>query len=187
MTVLIVHASDHGSTREMAERIAARLSEAGHTAEARSVEEAGDPSEYEAVVLGSAIHSQAWLPEATRYAKRHASVLAERPVWLFSVSLVGDTGSAFPAAVGKRLQKLKERRPPKAAVEIRDAIRPRGSRSFTGSIQPDHWGRLGRTVFKLLGGKWGDHRDWDEVEGWAQTIAGELGAAGADGAAGASD
>ncbi len=32
MTVLIVHASDHGSTREIAERIATRLSEAGHTA-----------------------------------------------------------------------------------------------------------------------------------------------------------
>ncbi len=180
MTVLIVHASDHGSTREIAERIATRLSEAGHTAKALSVEEAGDPSEYEAVVLGSAVHSQAWLPEATRYAKRHAAVLAERPVWLFSVSLVGDTGSAFPAAVGNRLRKLKERRPPKAAVEIREAIRPRGSRSFTGAIQPDHWGRLGRTVFKLLGGRWGDHRDWDDVDAWARSLAGGLPAAGAD-------
>lgn len=174
MPVLVAYASDHGSTGTIAERIASRLSENGVDAQARPVDEAGDPSGYDAVVLGSAIHSMAWLPEATRYAKRHAAALAERPVWLFSVSLVGDTGSALPGPIAGRARKMKERRPPKAAVEVREAVKPRGARSFTGVIEPDHWGRLGRTVFRLLGGKWGDHRDWDDVDAWAHSVAAEL-------------
>lgn len=178
MPVLVVHASDHGSTREIAERIATRLSERGLAAKALSVDEADDPAGYDAVVLGSAVHSQAWLPEATRWARRHSAVLAERPVWLFSVSLVGQSSSAFPGPVGNLARKLKERRPPKAAVEIRQAIGPRGSHSFTGVIRPDHWGRLGRTVFRALGGRWGDHRDWDEVDTWAAEVADGIGKAG---------
>lgn len=178
MAVLVAYASDHGSTQGVAERIAARLSENGVGAKALPVDEAGDPSDYEAAVLGSAIHSMAWLPEATRYAKRHAAGLAGRPVWLFSVSLVGDAGSALPGPIAARARKMKERRPPKATVEVREAVKPRGERSFTGAIEPDHWGRLGRTVFRALGGKWGDHRDWDDVDAWARSIAAELTAPG---------
>jgi len=50
---------------------------------------------YDAVVLGSAIHNQDWLAGSTDFVQRNLGTLAGRPVWLFSVGMLGDQGSAF--------------------------------------------------------------------------------------------
>lgn len=51
MTVLVGYASEHGSTEEIAQRIAARLSERGHAVDVRSLAEASRADDYEAAVL----------------------------------------------------------------------------------------------------------------------------------------
>ena len=85
MTVLIAYASALGSTREMAQHMASRMAGALGEVECRSVEDVGALSRYEAVVVGSAVHNQAWLPPALLFFKHHARELANRPVWAFSV------------------------------------------------------------------------------------------------------
>lgn len=49
MTVLIAYASKHGSTREIAERIAEKLRQMGKQAETSSVDTVSDPESFEAL------------------------------------------------------------------------------------------------------------------------------------------
>jgi flavodoxin len=89
MEVLVVHASRHGSTAGIAERIAAGLQAAGLSAEAVAVSQVGDVARYDAFVIGSAAYLFHWLKDATRFVKRHRAVLETRPVWLFSSGPLG--------------------------------------------------------------------------------------------------
>ena len=89
MTVLVGYASKHGSTQGIAERISEKLRQMGKEAEARSVDAIKDPGSYEAFVIGSAIYYGSWMKEATDWVHRNQSVLANRPVWLFSSGPLG--------------------------------------------------------------------------------------------------
>ena len=53
MPVLVVYASKHGATREIAERVAQTMVAAGQQAQARPVTVAGDLAGYDAFVVGS--------------------------------------------------------------------------------------------------------------------------------------
>lgn len=78
MVVLVAYATDHGSTRGVADRIADRLQLRGIGAEACGVGDVLDVARYEAVVLGSAIHGGKWLPAGRQFADRDAALLRER-------------------------------------------------------------------------------------------------------------
>ena len=68
------------------------------------------------MVLGSAIHNGAWLPEATEVVRANAEVLAAKPVWLFSVGMV--------AALPRRLQGRALREGPQGGGRDRAADPP---------------------------------------------------------------
>jgi menaquinone-dependent protoporphyrinogen oxidase len=70
MRVLVAYATDHGSTRGVADRIADRLRQRGVNAEARAAADVLEVSRYEAAVIGSAIHGGKWLLSARQFADR---------------------------------------------------------------------------------------------------------------------
>ena len=80
MRILVGYASAHGSTAEMAYRIAGVLQHLDWTVDVVEVQKIADPGSYDAVVLGSAIHNQAWLSEATEFVQDHRDVLRSRSV-----------------------------------------------------------------------------------------------------------
>ena len=172
MVVLVAYATDHGSTRGVADRIAGRLQLRGVRAEACAVADVLQVSRYEAVVLGSAIHGGKWLPEARQFADRNAALLRERPVWLFSVSTLGDEESMFPPGVADRLRAWRKETPELA--EMRRLLHPREHRNFAGAIARSHWPATGRAFFLATGGRYGDHRNWPAIEAWADLIATQL-------------
>ena len=43
-------------------------------------------------------------------------------------------------------------------------------------IEKEHWNLTGRLFFSVTGGHYGDHRDWADIDRWADGIAAELGA-----------
>jgi menaquinone-dependent protoporphyrinogen oxidase len=172
MAVLVAYASTHGSTKEIAERLAARLVEQGLAAQGRPAADVTDLSGYGAFVVGSAIHGGQWLPEGAALLDRGAAALARHPVWLFSVSTVGEASSAYPSRVAGRLRAM--RNLPQAVATLADQVPPRAHHDFAGVIRPDHWGLGGRVFLRVLGGRFGDHRDWQEIDGWAMAIAGQL-------------
>ncbi len=89
MEILVAYATRHGATRGIAERIAQRLTAAGLTAEARPAAEVRDAARYDAFVVGGAAYMFHWLGDATTFVKRNATLLAERPTWLFSSGPIG--------------------------------------------------------------------------------------------------
>ncbi|MFD7688633.1 flavodoxin domain-containing protein [Streptomyces sp. NPDC059781] len=166
MDVLVGYATAHGSTRTIAERMAAVLSRAGLTAEARSVEEVEDAGAYRAFVLGSAVHGQSWLPPAREFVRDNLDVLGPRPVWIFSVGM--------PAALRGPWRRLAPKELPAVEDGLPPDLRYRGHRLFSGVVGRGQLPRSGRVFFRLVGGRFGDFRDWEAVDDWAAGIAGEL-------------
>jgi menaquinone-dependent protoporphyrinogen oxidase len=163
--VLVAHASRQGSTEGVAESIAATLRAQGRDVECRAAADVDDLGPYEAVVFGSAVYDQAWLPEGEAFISRHRGALAERPTWLFTVGSFGDRA---------RLIGRIARREPKDIAATREAIRPSEYRVFAGVIDARRWPLLPRLLFRLLGGRFGDNRDWHDIEAWARQIAATL-------------
>lgn len=172
MVVLVAHASEHGSTRQIAERVAARLGEQGLSAEARPVADVTALAGYDAFVVGSAIHSGDWLPQGTAFLGGNRTALAGHPVWLFSVSTIGEQSSAFPPRVARWMRNMMK--VPRAVTAVEAEVRPRDHHAFAGVILPGHWGLPARVALRAFGGRFGDHRNWQEIDAWAMSIASEL-------------
>jgi menaquinone-dependent protoporphyrinogen oxidase len=169
MLILVVFASRYGATRQIAERIAETLRAAGHEAEARPAPAAGDLAAYDAFVIGSAAYYGSWLKEATAFARQNQSILASRPVWLFSSGPIG----AATDAQGSDARAAAE---PKQIAELRETLRPRDHRVFFGALERSRLGFVDRLVAGLpaFPGSEGDFRDWPAIDAWAEGIAREL-------------
>jgi menaquinone-dependent protoporphyrinogen oxidase len=172
VNVLVGYASAYGSTKGIAREIGDRLIHAGLHADVRTVDEIDAVDAYDAVVLGSAIHNMAWLPEAAAFMRSHAPALVGLPVWLFSVSSVGDTSSFFNAKVARFMRRMHKE--PKEIAGYRQTIRVREHRSFAGAVERMHWNLGGHLFLKTFGGNYGDHRDWSDIDTWADRIAEQL-------------
>lgn len=163
--VLVGYASRFGSTREIATRIAGLLRNSGNEVDVASVGEIAHVDAYDVVVFGSGVYDGSWTAEATELVRRHASVLARKPVWLFTVGSFGDRHPIVGGLVKKE---------PKEIGEFEQALHPRDYRVFAGVIDLDHWPAWGRLLFKALGGRAGDNRNWPDIDAWAGEIAQEL-------------
>jgi menaquinone-dependent protoporphyrinogen oxidase len=168
LRVLVAHASVHGSTAEIATRLAATLAATGPDVDIRPVAEVTSLSGYDAAVIGSAIHDGAWLPDAHAFLREHKAGLSKRPVWLFSVSTVGATSSAYGSFATAVQRKM--RRDPRAIYEAKQALEHLDHHAFAGVVAPEGWSKGSIRMLKLFGGTFGDHRDWDDVDQWAAGI-----------------
>ncbi len=167
MTVLVAYASARGSTREIVQHIADRMAVSLGGVECRSVDEVESVSGYEAVVVGSAVHNQRWLPAAGQFFDRHAPELAKRPVWAFNVGMA----DALPKPLRQRAAALQQAR---LAGAMPPDIQLQGHRMFSGVYTSDQMPAPLRVLFRLMGGRFGDLRNWAVIDAWADDIAAEL-------------
>lgn len=165
MNVLVAYSSKHGSTKEIAERIALDLTQDGASAEARPVTADVDLGLYDAFLIGSAVYYGRWMGEASGFVRRNASVLRERPVWLFSSGPIGDRV--------KDGRDQRETAVPTDVAELTPLVAARGSRVFFGKVDRADLHGLDAVVGNLMKLQ-GDYRDWDDVDAWARDIALEL-------------
>ena len=161
--VLVAHASAQGSTKEIAERIATTLRDAGLRVDIRGADEPVDLADYDGVVLGSAVHGRALLPAAQHFADQHAETLRARHTWLFSVGI----GPSLRGPVGA----LMRRATPPRIAKVRDKIAARDYRAFAGVMSQVGATPVSRALLRLCGGRYGDLRDWPAIDGWARGIA----------------
>lgn len=157
MRILVVAASKHSSTAEIADAIAEELEGCGHAVRREPIETA-DVGDAEAVVLGSAVYMSRWMGPARAFAERHTAALATLPTWVFSVGLAGFAADE-PETVEPRLY---------AAVD------PVGSSAFPGRLAPAMLSLRERSVTRLTHAPEGDQRDWDAVRQWARRIDADL-------------
>jgi menaquinone-dependent protoporphyrinogen oxidase len=160
MRILVAYASKHGGTEGLARAIAARLREAGHTANAvpaRSVDKLDD---FDAVIVGGGLYAGRWPWQAVRFVQRFLDELCQMPVWLFS------SGPLDHSASHARI-------PPLGPVaHWVDRTRARGHMTFGGKLDPATKGFFASAMVK--NGLCGDFRDWQQVDAWADAIALQL-------------
>jgi menaquinone-dependent protoporphyrinogen oxidase len=174
MTVLVAHATRHGSTAGIAERIAATLQAEGLAAVARPVAEVRDIGPYDAVVIGGAAYMFHWLKDATAFAERHRAELLQRPVWLFSSGPLGTD------RVDQEGHDVLEASRPKEFARLTELLRPRGEQVFFGAWDPDAPPiGLGERMLRHMPASKaalpaGDFRDWSAIDAWAAQIARDL-------------
>ncbi|RMG89401.1 MAG: hypothetical protein D6712_01725, partial [Chloroflexi bacterium] len=87
--LLITYATRNGSTTEVAAAIAetARL-EGDFQVTLKPVEAFESPANYDAVIIGSPIYADQWLPAAEDYLYEYHTLLAQKPVACFITCMV---------------------------------------------------------------------------------------------------
>lgn len=170
--VLVGYASAAGSTRGIAERIADELrTDLQHRTPAAEVLAAPvgpdvKPGGFDALIVGSAVHDMAWLPEATAFLRRAAATGA--PAWVFTVGGIEPRGRITRLLVAHERSRVERAFPP--------AFAPRDHQVFGGVVVMTGVPMWGRLFWRLCGGRPGDHRNWPRIDGWAAAIANELAA-----------
>jgi menaquinone-dependent protoporphyrinogen oxidase len=157
MKALVIAASKHGSTTEIAEVIVGALKERGVEATLRAPEQVDRLDDADAVVLGSAVYAGHWLKSATDLVERLAQTLVDRPVWLFSSGPIGDPP--------------KPDEDPVDVAEVMTATKAQGHRVFPGKLERSRLGFAERAIVLALRAPEGDFRDWDAIRSWATQIA----------------
>ena len=158
--VLVTYATKMGATAGIAAAIGSELRAAGLQADVQEIGAVKAVSEYDAVVLGSAIYRGRWRAEAVRFLRRHERQLRTRPVWLFHSGPIGaDRDQDQPV-------------PPDVA-RLAGLIQAAPVMTFAGELQADALtGHLSHHV--ELDSLVGDSRDWLKVRAWARDIASTL-------------
>jgi len=156
--VLVAYASNHGSTREVAETISGSLEKAGLRAHLRPAVEVGDLDGYDAVVLGAPIYMGRWQRHAHAFLRHHRGALAERPLAVFALGPLHDDPKAWSEARAQLDTAL-----------ARHDVQPRTVELFGGRIDPSHL----HFPFSRIAA--GDARDWDAIAAWGEALPGELG------------
>lgn len=162
--ILVTYASQGGSTEGVAKAIGQALSTHGATVDVLPVNEVADLSPYHAVVIGSAVHSGKWMPEAAAFVERNQNALRQVPTAVFQVCMMLATGSAQYRQMAADW-----------FAPLRAQIRPVAEGSFSGALWPDRYpkfsDKLGLRIFlACIKLKAGDYRDWDAIRAWAERI-----------------
>lgn len=165
--VLVAYASKHGSTAAIAETIARELRRCGLMVDCEPAAAVEDVTEYDGVILGSAIYVGRWLADGQGFLRRHEDDLVDMPVWLFSSGPIADPEDDEP-----RQDVL-----PSRIARCAARIGARGHATFGGALRPGTPGVVEHFLPK------GDWRDQDRIRGWADLIAADLGAPNAPAAA----
>jgi menaquinone-dependent protoporphyrinogen oxidase len=168
-TILVAYVTKYGSTKEVAEAVAATLGESGLAVEIQPLRKVRSLDAYRAVVIGASLYVYRWHKDARRFLSRHRKALADRPVAVFALGPVKDPYDEqewqdSQAQLDKELANYPWFAPMALAL-------------FGGKFDPETLG----TVLKVLAGSEpaSDIRDWGAIRAWAGDLAAKLGASAA--------
>jgi menaquinone-dependent protoporphyrinogen oxidase len=161
MRILIVTASRHGSTSGIAAVIQSELRARGFAVDSVQPAAAPAPSDYDGVVLGSAVYMGNWLAGARTYVENHRDSLNSLPVWMFSSGPLGEETLA-PEDDPERLR------------EALNLTNVREHRIFAGRLDRAELGFGERIITRAVKAPEGDFRDWSAIADWARDIGSQL-------------
>ncbi|WP_406047212.1 flavodoxin domain-containing protein [Kribbella sp. NBC_00889] len=155
--VLIAYGTKMGATATIAAVIGSELRAAGHQVDVREVGAVLAVSEYDAVVVGSAVYQSRWRPEVVHFLRHHERQLRNRPVWLFHSGPIGPS-------------KNQDQPLPPDVVRLARLIQAAPVKTFAGELQADavtarlsHRAELEHLI--------SDSRDWPKIRTWSREIA----------------
>lgn len=176
-TILVTYASRTGTTAEVAEAICKTLTPSLPTpdndpmrqetwsVDVLPMQEVRDVSAYDAVIAGSAIRGARWLPEAMQFIRAHQSTLRHKPFAIYTVciTLAMSNREQYRSAVSGW------------TAPVRAIVQPLSEGLFAGMLDfkklPFNWETLKLRATVAMGiFPRGDHRDWEAVRAWAESL-----------------
>jgi menaquinone-dependent protoporphyrinogen oxidase len=164
-TILVAYATRYGSTKEVAETVAATLGEQGLEVEVKAAREVRSLDGYGAVVLGTPLYMGALYKEVRALLVRNQAALKQTPLALFALGPI----SAAEGVEDSRKQL-------DAALAKLPWLSPVATEVFVGRYDPARLGFKDKMIAALpaspLHGETAhDERDWEAIRGWARAMA----------------
>ena len=163
--ILVVYDTKHGSTSGVAAKIGNVLCELGSQVDIRLALNVDDISEYDAVIVGSAIYQFNWLLGSLSFLKKHIQTLSSIPVAYFIVcsALMEDTPEN-QEAVMVFVNPVLKKHPEIVPVDIG---------RFGGAVDFSKLNLFEKLVFRIVGiTESEDWRDWEKITVWAEKVDG---------------
>lgn len=155
MRVLIAFGSKRGGTAGLSDMIGEALSEAGCEAVVSQASGIHDLTEFDAVIVVSALYANRWHRDARRFIRRHTAALREMPVWLVSSGPLDESAEQSDIP------------PTKQVAKLANHIGARGHVTFGGRLSPHATGFPASAMAKTHAGDW---RDKNHIQRWVRSL-----------------
>jgi menaquinone-dependent protoporphyrinogen oxidase len=166
--VLVAYGTRYGSTREVAEAVAATFTEQGIDTDVRQAREVRSLDSYEAVVLGTPLYMGALHKDVRALLEKNRAALERTLFALFALGPI----KADDGVDGSREQLF-------AALAKLPVPTPASTAVFVGAYDPARLGFKDKMIAALPasplhGEPAHDDRDWDVIRAWASGVSGRL-------------
>jgi menaquinone-dependent protoporphyrinogen oxidase len=182
---LIFHASRHGATAGIAERIGEVLRSADIDAVVAPASDEPIVTGFDAFVVGSGVYMGSWLKDGVEFLEHNVETLRTRPTWLFSSGPIPSSTKERPAEDDRYGGALGPADGPgsggrKKIEGLAERIGVREHRILQGAYDPndppkalsERLARMMPAVKEILPP--GDFRQWDVIDAWANELATEI-------------
>lgn len=157
--ILVTYSTRAGSTAEIAATIGQTLSQRGYSVDVLPVKKQPNPSDYDAVILGSPIRMGSWLPEVIAFIKENRTFLGQMPVAVFTVHMLN--GGDDEQSRTNRQAYLNA---------LREWITPADEVFFLGKMELAKLSFLDRFISNVMKAKDEDLRDWNTINAFAESV-----------------
>ncbi len=165
--ILVTYHSYCGSTSEVAQSMGDIFCKQGANVDVRNIANVKTVSPYDGIVIGSAVKSSSWYPNAIKFVKDNLVQLKKIPVvyFLTCLALYSDTDESKSTAKSYFNPVLK------SVPEIK----PKAMQAFGGVLDYSKLNMAFKIIMKSKMKKQGipegDFRDFNKIESWAQKTA----------------
>lgn len=167
MKILIVYASEHGSTREIARHMQTQLIDRRLSVDIASAETVKSLADYAVVIAGTAIQNGMWLPAMSRFVQTFRSELETKAFffWITCMRVLEPDGQEHVREHYLR-------------TEMLDKIGTRLYTAFAGRLELDKIVFSERWLlsvqydgYQAVNELKGDFRNWNEINQWIGQVA----------------
>ena len=160
--ILVCYATGYGSTQQVAEFIGKLLQEEGASVDVKNIQTITQLENYDAVIVGSPIQYDTWVPVARNFVKNNTALFKKIPVaYFFNCLTLAKRNEKTLAQANKYADTVRS---------INSEIQPVSIGQFAGAVKlsvlPIVFKLLFYFLLKFVGVKEGDYRDWDAITAW---------------------
>lgn len=157
--ILVTYSTRAGSTAEIAATIGQTLSQRGYSVDVLPVKKQPNPSDYDAVILGSPIRMGSWLPEVIAFIKENRTLLGQMPAAVFTVHML-NSGDDEQSRTNRQAY----------LNALREWITPAEEVFFLGKMELAKLSFLDRFISNVMKAKDEDLRDWNTINAFAESV-----------------